>query len=964
MNDPTSKGEDALEALVLECLDRWESQGESALDALCRDHPSFASRLQSRMRVLRNAGLLPDASPPAAFPEKLGDFKLVASLGGGGMGVVYRAVQESLGREVALKLIRPEQLYFPGARERFRREVETVARLQHPGIVPIYTVGDERGLPYFAMELVEGASLADVLAKVQEREPAELDGSDVTAALPPARDGESTGAIFDGAWVDVVARIVREVAEALEHAHRRGVLHRDLKPSNVMITRAGRVLLLDFGLASREGVDRVTKTGSQVGTLHYLAPEQIDGGAAAIERRSDVYSLGVTLYELLALVPPFRAGNASDLFQRILAGESEPLRARNAAVGVDLATVCATAIERAPERRYASAADFARDLSNVLERRPIDARRAGPLERLSRWAQRKPAHATAAALALALVVGGPSALYFQQRAANARIAQANEELKVAVADATTQRDLAQQNLDVAGDAIERMLGRVGHKDLEGVPQVEVVRTRLLEDALELQKKLASGASAGGLADWRVAAARARLGSLLARLDREEEALSELDASIASLRAVATSADLPATAGDSSPRETLADALVYRARSLRDVGRHDESLRDDLEALAIYADVPMQRRDLVIVNARAHAAGTSFHLGRAKEAIALQTDAMLAARDLCARSPLRENREQLAAIVCTLGYMRMHKGEIEAAVAALREAVDMHGELLADGSSSPTSRKSLVDALVNLSAISIDAQDFAAAEVDARRALDVQTSLVRDFPSTPPYRAALNDCRANLVVSLRASGDAQKLAEADELETELLAEQRALVEQSPAQQEYRETYAIALGNAASQRMVRDPARAIELFEAAIAQGNEILRQSPGRPIALKNRANQCFGLAQTHVLQNRAKPALAATRDAVATMPGDWLTLRRAASKHLQVKTLAPNDTTLSPSEREEIVKAASDEAFALYSRAVEAGFADVMDAEHEPEITSLRENPAWPALVERVRAAAARQQKL
>lgn len=963
MNDPTSKGEDALEALVLECLDRWESQGESALDALCREHPSFASRLQSRMRVLRNAGLLPEAPPDAAFPDKLGDFKLVASLGGGGMGVVYRALQESLGREVALKLIRPEQLYFPGARERFRREVETVARLQHPGIVPIYTVGDERGLPYFAMELVEGASLADVVARVQGREPAELVGADVTAALPPARDGEATGAIFDGTWPDVVARIVREVAEALEHAHRRGVLHRDLKPSNVMITRAGRVLLLDFGLASREGVDRVTKTGSQVGTLHYLAPEQIDGGATAIERRSDVYSLGVTLYELLALVPPFRAGNASDLFQRILAGESEPLRSRNAAVGADLATVCATAIEREPGRRYASAADFARDLSNVLERRPIDARRASPAARLSRWAQRKPAHATAAALAVALVVGGPSALYFQQRAANARIARANEELKAAIADATTQRDLAQQNLDVAGEAIDRMLGRVGHKDLEGVPQVEVVRTRLLEDALDLQKKLASGADASGLNAWRVAAARARLGSLLARLDREDEALTELDASIAALRVVAASPNVPATADHSTPREMLADALVYRGRSLRDVGRHEDSLRDDLEALSIYAKLEAKDRDVSIVSTQAHAAGTSFHLGRTKEALELQTEAMLAARDLCARVPERESREQLAAILCSLGYMRMHVGEIEKAVASLREAVEVHAKLLEEDATSQTSRKSLVDALVNLAAVSIDAQDFAAAEVDARRALDVQTTLVRDFPSTPPYRAALNDCRANVIVALRASGVAEKLVEADALETDLLAEQLALVEHSPGQQEYRQTYAIALGNAASQRMVSEPARAIELFEAAIAQGDEILRRLPGHSLALKNRANHCFGLAQTHVLARRAKPALAATKDAVATLPGDWLTLRRAASKHLQVRALAPDDPTLSPAERDEIARTASDAAFELYARAVDAGFADVKDAEQEPEIASLRENAGWPALVERVRAAAARQQK-
>lgn len=200
MSQPSSDADAAspLDDLVVECLDRMESEGDSALDALCASHPEQANALQSRIRTLRAAGLIGGAPVAAAggFPERLGDFQLVARLGAGGMGVVYRARQVSLGREVALKLIRPEHLYFDGARERFRREVEATARLQHPGIVPVYTVGEERGVPFFAMELVDGASLGDVLERLRGRDPATLSGADLLAQLP----GEGSSPLFDGSW--------------------------------------------------------------------------------------------------------------------------------------------------------------------------------------------------------------------------------------------------------------------------------------------------------------------------------------------------------------------------------------------------------------------------------------------------------------------------------------------------------------------------------------------------------------------------------------------------------------------------------------------------------------------------------------------------------------------------------------------------------------------------------------------
>jgi serine/threonine protein kinase len=220
-------------------------------------HPSLADRLRERLHKLERAGLLgPSEDAAAEIPAQLGEFKLQKRLGSGGMGVVFLAEQVSLGRTVALKLVRPEQRFFPGARARFRREVEAVARLGDAGIVPIYSVGQDQGVDFFAMEYVRGASLGDVIA-ARARDAAERAGG------PRGRGGRcdarrAAGAdplpeVFAGTWVQTCCRIVLRMARAAQHAHERGVVHRDLKPNNTMVTPDGRVLLLDFGLAAAAG---------------------------------------------------------------------------------------------------------------------------------------------------------------------------------------------------------------------------------------------------------------------------------------------------------------------------------------------------------------------------------------------------------------------------------------------------------------------------------------------------------------------------------------------------------------------------------------------------------------------------------------------------------------------------------------------------------------------------------------
>ena len=436
-NVPRPDEDDPVEVLMASCLERPEAEHRDALERACDTHPEHAAELRRRFALLDGMGLIGEsAAEVSQLPEQLGDFRPLSEIGSGGMGIVYRAEQVSLGREVAIKLVRPDYLYFPGARERFRREVEAVARLKHPGVVPVHAVGEERGLPYLAMELVEGCTLAEVLEQLTGRDPERLTGDDLADAIA-ARAGvdvaRSPDSIFARSWAEAMIELVRQMADALAHAHEVGILHRDVKPSNVMVDARGRAMLLDFGLSSEGGSERLTRSGTRAGTLLYMAPEQVRGGE--LDARTDVYALGVTLYECLTLQPPHRGASALEIQSSILAGAPTPVRRRNPRVSRDAEAVCATALSPEPERRYSSARVLADDLANVLAHRPVLASPPGPWLALSRWTRRHPARAVALALGLVLLGGIPTALYLQQRGHSETLAKSLERETAALDDA-------------------------------------------------------------------------------------------------------------------------------------------------------------------------------------------------------------------------------------------------------------------------------------------------------------------------------------------------------------------------------------------------------------------------------------------------------------------------------------------------------------------------------------------------
>ncbi len=404
------------EDLVFGCLESDDPR--AALERICDERPEEAEAYRAIFSSLQRHGLLrrarsPSASEAAGRPEKLGPYRILEKLGHGGMGVVFLGMDETLGRKVAIKLIRPEQLYVPGNKARFKREVDALLDLSHPGIVRVLGAGEDQGIPYYAMEFVEGLSLAEAIQSLGDEPPSKLDGKCLLPMLeksPPKGTGSSSGnnktRLTDEfarlSWPDLCIRIAAEAAEALQHAHEQQVIHRDVKPSNLLLTRSGHLRLVDFGLARIEDGQSLTGSTAELGSLPYMPPEYLGGAKDRVDPRQDVYSLGVTLYELLTLHCPYLGKNQEETRRLILEANPPDPRKLNPRISWELATVCLTAMDPDPARRYQTCADLLHDLSNLRSRQPILATRPKPLLRLRRWAERHPR--TSAVLATGTVL--------------------------------------------------------------------------------------------------------------------------------------------------------------------------------------------------------------------------------------------------------------------------------------------------------------------------------------------------------------------------------------------------------------------------------------------------------------------------------------------------------------------------------------------------------------------------------
>lgn len=450
----------------------------------------------------------------------LGDFKIVRELGKGGMGVVYEAEQLSVGRRVALKVLPYAAMLDKRQVARFQNEARAAATLEHPNIVPVYFVGNERGVYYYAMRLIDGKNLAEVSRELRGANEGNAPPSEIASRLTgtvqselPLNDSSEAAraetvrdlakdVLTDIAtdhgkrrrvYHDSIARIAHQLAEALDFAHSHGILHRDIKPANIMLDEVGDAWITDFGLARIESDAGMTMTGSLVGTLRYMSPEQTLAKRITVDQRSDLYSLGATLYELVALRPLFDGVDRSLLLKQIAFEAPKPLSKMAKNVPHDLETIIHKALQKNPDDRYATAKEMAEDLNRFLTNEPVRARRTPLLRRVSLWARRHPAVTTSAAVLLAVILASSAIIGLllanHERSLRAQETESKAEISTTLEEKKGALLAANVNLNEALNAIDQFLVKMSTDGIESIPTSSPMRRDLIQSSFEIYERL-------------------------------------------------------------------------------------------------------------------------------------------------------------------------------------------------------------------------------------------------------------------------------------------------------------------------------------------------------------------------------------------------------------------------------------------------------------------------------------------
>jgi len=515
----------------------------TCLESLALVH-SVAPRL--RKQVSDSVGL----DTTAALPAALGDFRVIREIGRGGMGVVYEAEQLSLGRRVALKVLPFASALDATRLQRFKNEAQAAAQLHHTNIVPVYAVGCERGVHFYAMQLIEGQTLGAIVRQMahsaairqgqsrntspvtedwvvlaspegEARRAAMQEKSAATRAAPQA-DTNATPPATDftnllsaerknarAAFYQAAARLGVQAAEALEHAHQAGVIHRDVKPGNLLVDARGKLWITDFGLAQFQTDGGLTLTGNLPGTIRYMSPEQASGKRYLLDHRTDIYSLGVTLYELVTLEPAFDDSDGRVLVRHIAFEEPRAPRAIDRHIPQDLETILLKAMAKTPNDRYPTAQALADDLQRFLDSQPIRARRPNPIDRLVKWGRR---HKPLVAAGMLLVV--VCALGFL--ASTIVVAREHQKTKVAYQRAVEERAAAERNFLQARQAVDTFT-QLGEEELVHKPSMYQLRRKFLETALDYYESFLEQHNGDSAVQAELAAARQRVARIVDEL---------------------------------------------------------------------------------------------------------------------------------------------------------------------------------------------------------------------------------------------------------------------------------------------------------------------------------------------------------------------------------------------------------------------------------------------------------------
>lgn len=790
-----------------EYLIALERGAEPDRAALIAKHPDLAEQI---VRYLDSLKLLQGAAggfhasssdnlTPGRPPSQIGTYRILREIGRGGMAIVYEAHDESLGRTVALKVlpywaVRNEQQI-----ARFRNEAHSLAQLQHPNIVPVYATGEEAGVHYFAMRLIDGLPLDRVVEGLrQQAEPPsvppreELAGSTRTYILQPGESqagppetspgNEMVGARFvenlrqhpvlthfpnevQSRYV-AVARLLGTIAHALHAAHRYGIVHRDVKPSNLLIDTEGTAWVADFGLARNQAASHVTGTGDLVGTLRYMSPEQVRGDAPFVDHRSDIYSLGITLYELVTLQPAYgTVENGPRLLDRMEHHDFPRPRAVASDIPEDLENVILKATAHSPEDRYVTAAEFAGDLQRFADGLPTLARRPGILEQLARWTKRR--RRTAASLAimtvLLLLTSMISAcLIYRQKLAT---------------EAALQSSL--HHFRKTRSVVDH-LGAQFAEQLALVPGTEQIRRSLLMETIDYYHDLIEDSAPDDGLEVDLAIALNKMALLTEHVGTLDEALDLHRQALAAFQRLAE--DAPGSIDHRAKIALCQNNIALLLTRLEEPRAGEQTFHQAIslqrELLERTGD-PALRRDLGL-------SLNNYGLllcgeGRAEEAIAAFEEAI----QLCGSDADRVAEDPLAWRYLAATYANLAElqsaDDPNAAVASYEHSLHILNLLAEEVPHSPNYQRDLALTWNNLAALHSRIGNHAEAARTYRAALTIHQFLLNASPHMPEYRRDMAVCENNVALALARAGRHQ---EAEGAFRRAIGNQQQLVSQFP------------------------------------------------------------------------------------------------------------------------------------------------------------------------------------
>jgi serine/threonine protein kinase len=789
-----------LEALATPGVPRAQpmaADGQSAPSAFHR--PGEGQQIRCRRPV--SDGARAKTAKKKADHGRLGDFRIIREIGRGGMGVVYEAEQLSLNRRVALKVLPFAAALNPRQLQRFKTEAQAAAQLHHSHIVPVYAVGCENGVHYYAMQLIDGQTLADAVAQMRRMagedesgEGPQLSGAErnhpaaevprspdstvlqvhappipnapappvVTTAVNTLGAGTTDRPHSGAAYFRTVANLGSQAADALDYAHQVGIVHRDVKPANLMVDGRGHLWVADFGLVRFADEGGLTVSGEVLGTLRYMSPEQATARRGVVDHRTDIYALGVTLYELLTLAPVHAGRTRAELFAQIVGDDPIPPRRRNPAVPAELETVVLKAVAKDLTARYQTAQELADDLRRFLADQPVRARRPSIAERVRRWVRR---HRRVVAGAAAMAVFAVGCLV------------------VSLASIVRERDEANTRRDQARRAVDQMYTEVADKWLSGQPHLEPLQRDFLQRALTFYEEFAGDGRSDPVVCLEAGRAAVRVADIHGKLGESERAEATYQEALDRLARLAAAAPV-----HNAARSERAVALVHRGVLRRSSGRTVDALADFQAAVPMFADLAAEAPGDTtycdgLAGSRTNLALVLHGLGRLPDAQGEYAAALASREQLVTADPNSANfRHDLAACANDYGLLLEDVGRIADAESAFTRAVVLWQALVAHYPGVPAYRAGYASGLHNRAHLRAGNGKQADADRDYTVALEHRRRLRQDFPRAIGFRQDLGATEhargAALVATGRHTEAEQALKAAYDLRHELVVERPA------------------------------------------------------------------------------------------------------------------------------------------------------------------------------------------